>query len=119
VSPSWVLVVSAMVLVISSPSYSYGRMKKSSKNLDVYTKPAQSPWLTKDDVAKQLQFVNRPFSIADNACDLWTVEADGTPPDLPNWQVLLHNELYGPQEEHNENVKRKYFGFFPRDAAVS
>lgn len=79
-------------------------------------KPAQTPWLTKDDVAKQLSTVHRSFQIADDQCPAWVMaDNSGTTPELPNWQVLLHNEVYGPVNEANEGVKRKYFGYVPRD----
>lgn len=93
-------------------------MKKSHKAQEIsYEKPAQTPWLTKDDVAKQLCLVHRSFEIADNQSSSWTVdEATGAVPELPNWQVLLHSELYGPIEDLSDAVKRKYFGFFPREA---
>jgi hypothetical protein len=92
-------------------------MKRHQKPLDLnYVKPAQTPWLTKDDVAKQLRTVNRTFEIADDGSSAWLMDdGNGATPDLPNWGVLLHSDIYGPIKDTNEGVKRKYFGYVPRE----
>lgn len=97
-------------------------MRRNQKPIDVaYVKPAQLPWLGKDDVAKQLKSVNRKFSIADDkdADAGWSMgDSESAIPDLPNWMLLLHNDVYGPLDDASEAVRRKYFGYLPREANV-
>lgn len=72
-----------------------------------------SSWMTKDDVSRTLRQIHREFNIGDSNTTLaasWQLDDESAPPPLPDWRVLLHEDIYRREKEQTEAVAKKYVG---------
>lgn len=91
--------------------------RMSKRHRVVVQKPVhdhRKSWLTKDEVSRTLTTLNTPFSLRDSNIGVdaaWRLEDDVALPPLPNWGVLVHDEIYKREQDQNEKILKKYYGF--------
>lgn len=76
----------------------------------------------RDDVALRLHRFNQIPQLRDSNTTVeaqWSLNDEAQLPPIPNWNVLLREEIYAPEMDVMEGVKKKYQGYLAANAAAA
>jgi hypothetical protein len=99
----------------------YGGRQDLARQTDVQSplSPTRTV-LTKDVVAATLRRINRPHEILDSPrskSSRWP--GDDADLQLPNWSVLLHDEIYRQEMETKAEITRRYNAYLKKPLRVA